>query len=71
MDDLIEALEIFKRYQSGYNLEYPTHCQHYELWVCGVDVGDLTKDEIQKLDKIGFFWDSDDEAFKSYKFGSC
>ena len=33
MDDLIEALQIFRKYA---NLQYPTCCLHDTLYICGV-----------------------------------
>lgn len=34
MEDLIKALTIMMKYMDGYNLNYPTHCEHDELMVC-------------------------------------
>lgn len=69
MDDLIEALTIFRKYG---NPEYPTHCEHDELTVC-IDPDLVSDDDKKKLDELGFFVGSDGEGdyFKSFKFGSC
>lgn len=69
MDDLIEALTIFRKYG---NPEYPTHCEHDELTVC-IDPDLVSDDDKKKLDELGFFVGSDgeDDYFKSFKFGSC
>lgn len=69
MDKLIEALQIFLKYD---NPTYPTHCEHDELWI----VGDFNKDDMEaadvaKLDELGFFWDDDMDGFKSFKYGSA
>lgn len=66
MDDLIEALGIFRKYG---NPRCPTHCEHDELWVCGIDPADVSDQDTVKLDELGFF--VDDDGFKSFRFGSC
>jgi len=66
MDDLIEAFTIFRKYG---NPEYPTHCEHDELWICGIDPGAVSPDDTARLDQLGFF--AADDAFKSFRFGSA
>lgn len=68
MEDLIKALHIFIKYG---NPDWPTHCEHDELAVCGYVITEFTEEDIKKLDRLGFFWDGEMEYFLSYKFGSC
>lgn len=67
MDDLIKALTIFRKYGNPKN---PTHCEHDELWICGIDPADVSTEDKKELDRLGFFVD-DDESFKSFQFGSA
>jgi hypothetical protein len=64
MDDLIEALTIFRKYGNPRN---PTHCEHDELWVVGI--GPVNDADAARLDRLGFFWDG--EGWKSFRFGSA
>ena len=66
MEQLIEALQIFLKYD---NPAYPTHCEHDVMYVC-VDPAVVSEEDKDKLNKLGFFPD-DDEGFQSYKFGSA
>lgn len=66
MDDLIEALTIFRKYG---NPKFPTHCEHDELFICGIEPGAVSHVDVERLDQLGFF--SDGDAFKSYRFGSA
>jgi hypothetical protein len=70
MDDLIKALQIFRKYG---NPEYPTHCEHDRLMICGIDPDDVSEKDKIVLDKeLGFFIDDEDEpCFVSYRFGSA
>ena len=67
MDDLIEALQILRKYG---NPEWPTHCEHDELTV-DIRASEVSEEDIARLDELGFFVNEDDDDFKSYKFGSC
>ncbi len=67
LDNLIEALQIFRKYG---NPDYPTHCEHDELFICGIDPDDVSEEDKVKLDKLGFFVNSD-EGFSSFKYGSA
>jgi len=67
MDDLIEALQIFRKYG---NPDYPTHCEHDEMWV-DIDNEDVSDADIEKLDNLGFFINESEGGFTSFKFGSC
>tara|TARA_R110001599_G_scaffold39930_2_gene121668 strand:- start:1042 stop:1254 length:213 start_codon:yes stop_codon:yes gene_type:complete len=69
MKDLIEALQILLKYAN--DDRDPTHCEHDQLYVgCGISYESVTKKDIDKLDKLGFFWDEDLEGFISFRFGS-
>ncbi len=67
MEDLIKALQIFLKYE---NPNYPTHCEHDELFV-NIDPELVSKEDIEELDKLGFFVNEDFGGFSSFKFGSC
>lgn len=66
MRDLIEALTILSKYTDA---EYPTHCEHDELTVC-VDPAKVSDVDKARLDELGFFV-SEEDCFKSFRFGSC
>lgn len=69
MNDLIEALKIIAKY----NLNASTHCEHDILSICGVEPEEVSNEDIILLDKYGFFVGSEcgEEAFESYRWGSC
>jgi len=68
MKDLIEALQIFLKYG---NLPYPTHCEHDILIVYGIEPQDVSPEDTERLDKLGFRVNEDyPEAFSSFRFGS-
>ena len=66
MDDLIEALTIFRKYG---NPEWPTNCNHDELSVC-IDPEIVSDDDKKRLEELSFTPD-DDGGFQSFRFGSC
>jgi len=68
MEDLIKALQIFLKYG---NPGYPTNCTHDELWIMEINPEDVSKDDKETLDALGFFVDEYDECFKSFRFGSA
>ena len=73
MNDLIEALEIFKKYvpaQDSYEFKNPFHCEHDILMVTAVKMDDVSEEDAQKLDDLGFFKSEEFECFASFKFGS-
>lgn len=67
LSDLIEALSIFLKYG---DIKYPTHCEHDELHV-NVNPTVVSKNDIEKLDKLGFSVTNDwgEDHFKSFDFG--
>lgn len=68
MEKLIKALQIFLKYG---NPAYPTHCEHDELTICGINPADVSDEDKKELDELGFFVAEDEECFKSYRFGSA
>lgn len=71
MNDLIEALQILQKYG---NDEHPTNCEHDILMVYIeniTDSKDVSKEDLSRLEELGFDWDEEYECFTSYKFGSC
>ena len=68
MNNLIEALNIFLKYG---NPDCPTHCEHDVLYVVGYNYEDFSKEDLEKLDELGFFWSDEDDLFVSYQFGSA
>lgn len=68
LTNLIEALEIFKKYGDP---EWPTHCSHDLLTICGISPEDVSQADKDRLDELGFFVDEDQESFGSYRYGSA
>jgi hypothetical protein len=68
MEDLIKALQIFLKYK---NDKYPTHCEHDELMIGSIHIDEVSKDDIDELEKLGFHWNPIEEYFYSFRFGSC
>jgi len=68
MNDLIEALQIFLKYG---NPTYPTHCEHDVMWISEIAPKDVSAEDKERLDQLGFFVSEHDNCFKSYKFGSA
>ena len=70
MEKLIRALQILLKYG---NPDYPTHCEHDELTICGIDPANVSDEDKKELDKLGFFVDDDygEECFKSFRYGSA
>ena len=71
MEDLIKALNIFLKYLDDGNECSPTHCEHDELWVVGVNQHDVSEEDHAELEELGFFWDEGDDSYKSFRFGSA
>lgn len=67
MDDLIEALQIFRRYT---NERYPLNCVHDVLLVTCVSKEEVMNGDYEKLNKLGFDWMEEYEAWGSFRFGS-
>lgn len=67
MDELIEALQIFKKYT---NEKYPCWCAHDEFHIC-VEPEEVSDEDIEKLEELGFEPDEETNDFCSFKYGSC
>ena len=67
MEDLIKALQIFLKYK---NEKWPTYCEHDVLTIIGIDPTDVSEDDKEELDRLGFIVSEEDECFISFKFGS-
>lgn len=68
MSKLIEALTLLLKYGDP---EYPTHCEHDELTICGIDPADVSDEDKAKLDALGFFVSEEDNCFRSSRYGSA
>ena len=70
MDDLIEALTIFKKYlkPGSFQYDYPTHCEHDVLMVCVYK--DVSEEDSEKLNTLGFSLSEEYSCWVSHKFGS-
>jgi len=68
MKKLIEALQIFLKYG---NPDYPTHCEHDVLYICGIEPKDVSNEDKEKLEELGFFPDDEGEGFQSFLYGSA
>jgi len=68
MDELIEALQIFKKYK---NEKYPTHCEHDVLWIMGVGQDEMSKEDTDKVNELGFIWSESYDSWISFRFGSA
>lgn len=65
MEDLIKALQIFAKYS---DTKYPTKCEHDTLIVNCVKPDDVSLEDLNELEKLGFL-PFEDFAFVSYRFG--
>jgi hypothetical protein len=70
MDDLIKALQILRKYG---NPDYPTHCEHDTLYICGIDPLRVSIEDVAELNRLGFPVTSEFGApqFYSHKYGSA
>lgn len=69
MDQLIEALTIFRKYQ---NLRNPTNCSHDVLAIMGITKEEVSPEDQARLDELGFFWSEDEDGYwMSFRFGSA
>lgn len=65
MDELIEALQILRKYNQN---RRPTHCGHDALYV-PMDTSEVSAADKKRLEELGF--EEGDFGFESYRFGSC
>ncbi len=68
MEDLIKALQIFATYTQT---RHPTHCEHDVLYIMDVSRGEMSTEDIQAVEKLGFLWDEIEECWMSFRFGSA
>lgn len=70
MKQLIEALTILLKYG---NPDYPTHCEHDVMYICGIEPEQVSEEDQAKLKELGFRVgnESGEEGFYSYKYGSA
>ena len=66
MEQLIRALQIFLKYG---NPDYPTHCEHDEMLICGIDPDKVSDEDKVTLKELGFF--ISEGGFMSHRFGSA
>lgn len=67
MDDLIEALIIFKKHVG--DTRWPTNCEHDVFMVLcpwGIPEADA-----KRLEELSFSWSSEFDCWVSYRFGSA
>lgn len=64
MDDLIKALQIFRKYGNPVN---PVHAEHDELYVCGYEEDTITDPaDVAALKALGFNWYDGDGAWMMF-----
>lgn len=68
MKDLIKALEIF----NSYNPNATTHCEHDTFSICGVEPSEVSEDDKEVLEELGFIISNEwgDDMFISFRWGS-
>lgn len=66
LSELVEALQIFLKYDDP---DYPTRCEHGELLIHDIDIEQVSKEDITRLDELGFIIDNERHCFKSYRYG--
>jgi hypothetical protein len=67
MENLIKALTIFLKYQ---NNKWPTHCEHDVLHVVDISKDEVSSEDQEALEELGFLWDYGG-GWISYKYGSA
>jgi len=67
MDDLIEALQILRKYG---NASTPTNCEHDEFFV-DIRPSEVSEEDTKRLDELSFFINEEYDGFMSFRFGSC
>lgn len=68
MKDLIEALNIFLKYKQA---QFPTHCEHDILYIMQVTREEVSAQDVERLDELGFHWNKSLGLWASYRFGSA
>jgi len=70
MDDLIKALQIFRKYGNRYN---PIQCGHDVMMIAYLSPDIVSQEDKDALDKLGFFISEEygEPMFCSFRFGSA
>ena len=68
MKNLIEALNIFLKYADKYA---PTHCEHDIMLVVGITEDQVSPEDKDRLDELGFSWKTEYDCWGSFRFGSA
>lgn len=70
MKDLIESLTILEKYAK--EDRFPTACEHNQFYVnSGIELDKVSKEDLNRLYELDWFWCDESECFSSYRFGSC
>jgi hypothetical protein len=67
MHDLIQALIIFSKYS---DTKWPTHCEHDVLYIMGIGREQVTDEDHERLEILGFNWNANEDCYQSFRFGS-
>lgn len=70
MEDLVKALQIFLKYGNPRN---PTCCDHDVLIIVDIDPANVSDEDKEALDQLGFFVTTEygEPTFHSFRFGSA
>lgn len=80
MEDLIKALQILLKYG---NPKYPTHCEHDELNIVGINPELISEEDKKELEILGFLisiegvydeendYTPDESKIYSFRYGSA
>jgi hypothetical protein len=68
MSELIKSLQIFLKYK---NERRPTHCEHDILCVMGVTREEVSAEDAEALDALGFSWNEEYDCWATFRFGSA
>ena len=69
INELIEALQIFSKYIP--DDRFPTYCEHDILMVMVYDASDISREDLERLKELHFYFDSEYQCFASTWFGSA
>ena len=70
MSDLIAALTVFAKYTEP-NALSPTNCEHDTLMIMDVSRNDMADCDVAEVERLGFFWCTDECVWISFRFGSA
>ncbi len=72
MVEFLKALKIFTKYinRDSYGWKYPFTCEHEILYVTAVNPRDVSQEDIEELESLGFEADIYEGIFYSTKYGS-